>query len=145
MITISRQALVPYGAAEMYELVDDVESYPRFLPWCRAVEVTLREPERTVATLHVDFRGVRQSFTTENTHCRAERIAMRLVRGPFRHLEGEWRFAPLGEAGCRIDFALAYQLAGPVVARLAGPVFDHIANTFVDAFVRRADALHLRA
>ena len=145
MITVSRQALVPYGAAEMYELVDDVESYPRFLPWCRAVEVALREPDRTVATLHVDYRGVRQSFTTENTQRHGERIAMRLVRGPFRHLAGEWRFAQLGEAGCRIDFALAYQLASPVLARLAGPVFDHIANTFVDAFVHRADALHMRA
>jgi ribosome-associated toxin RatA of RatAB toxin-antitoxin module len=145
MITISRQALVPYGAAEMYELVDDVESYPRFLPWCKAVEVASRAPDRTVATLHVDFRGVRQTFTTENTQRHAERIAMRLVRGPFRHLEGEWRFAQLGEAGCRIEFELAYQLASPVLARLAGPVFDHIANTFVDAFVRRADALHFRA
>ena len=145
MITVARQALVAYGAAEMYELVADVESYPVFLPWCRAVEVALRETERTIATLHVDFRGVRQAFTTENTQRHGERIAMRLVRGPFRHLEGEWRFVQLGEAGCRVDFALAYQLANPVLQRLAGPVFDHIANTFVDAFVRRADALHLRA
>jgi ribosome-associated toxin RatA of RatAB toxin-antitoxin module len=144
MITVSRQALVPYGAAEMYELVDDVESYPRFLPWCRTVEVALREPGRTVATLHVDFRGVRQSFTTENTQRHGERIGMRLVRGPFRHLAGEWRFAQLGEAGCRIDLELAYEFASPVLARLAGPLFDHIANTFVDAFVRRAGALHLR-
>jgi ribosome-associated toxin RatA of RatAB toxin-antitoxin module len=145
MITVSRQALVAYGAAEMYELVEDVEAYPRFLPWCSAVEVEVREPERTVATIHVDFRGVRQSFTTANAQRHAERISMQLVRGPFRHLHGEWRFAPLGEAGSRIELDLAYELASPVLARLAGPVFNHIANTFVDAFVRRADALHLRA
>jgi ribosome-associated toxin RatA of RatAB toxin-antitoxin module len=144
MITVSRQALVGYGAAEMYELVDDVESYPQFLPWCRAVEVERRDVERTVATLHVDFRGVRQAFTTENARRPAERISMRLVRGPFRHLAGEWRFTQLGEAGCRVDLELAYQLASPVLERLAGRVFDHIASTFVDAFVRRADALHLR-
>lgn len=145
MITVSRQALVAYGAAEMYELVEDVEAYPRFLPWCRAVEVEVREPERTVATIHVDFRGVRQAFTTANAQRHGERISMQLVRGPFRHLQGEWRFAPLGEAGSRIEFDLAYELASPVLARLAGPVFNHIANTFVDAFVRRADALHLRS
>jgi ribosome-associated toxin RatA of RatAB toxin-antitoxin module len=144
MISVSRQALVTYGAAEMYELVDGVEAYPRFLPWCSAVEVAIRDAARTVATIHVDFRGVRQAFTTENEHRQGERISMRLVRGPFRHLEGEWRFTQLGEAGCRIDFELAYQIASPVLERIAGPVFNHIANTFVDAFVRRADALHLR-
>jgi ribosome-associated toxin RatA of RatAB toxin-antitoxin module len=69
---------------------------------------------------------------------------MRLVRGPFRYLEGDWRFTQLGEAGCRIDFQLAYQIASPLLERVVGPVFNHIANTFVDAFVRRADALHLR-
>jgi ribosome-associated toxin RatA of RatAB toxin-antitoxin module len=145
MITVSRQALVAYGAAEMYELVADVESYPRFLLWCSAVEVAVREPERTVATIHVDFRGMRQAFTTANAQRHGERISIELVRGPFRHLRGEWRFAQLGEAGCRIQFDLAYLLASPVLERLAGPAFNHIANTFVDAFVRRAEALHLRA
>jgi ribosome-associated toxin RatA of RatAB toxin-antitoxin module len=145
MITVSRQALVAYGATEMYELVADVESYPRFLLWCSTVEVAVREPERTVATIHVDFRGMRQAFTTANAQRHGERISIELVRGPFRHLRGEWRFAQLGEAGCRIRFDLAYQLASPVLERLAGPAFNHIANTFVDAFVRRAEALHLRA
>jgi ribosome-associated toxin RatA of RatAB toxin-antitoxin module len=88
---------------------------------------------------------VRQAFTTANEQRHGERISMQLVRGPFRHLQGEWRFAQLGEAGSRIEFDLAYQLANPVLERLAGPAFNHIANTFVDAFVRRADALHLRA
>ncbi|MFO1363301.1 MAG: type II toxin-antitoxin system RatA family toxin [Burkholderiales bacterium] len=144
MITVARQALVPYGAVEMYELVGDVESYPRFVPWCSAVDVALREAGRTIATLHVNFRGVRQAFTTENLHQRGERISMRLVRGPFSRLAGEWRFAQLGEAGCRIDFELAYEIASPLLERIAGPAFNHMASTFVDAFVRRADALHLR-
>jgi ribosome-associated toxin RatA of RatAB toxin-antitoxin module len=145
VITVSRQALVGYGAAEMYALVEDVESYPRFLPWCRGADLLVREPGRTVATLHIDYRGVRQQFTTENANRPGESIEMRLVRGPFRSLHGAWRFVQLGEAGCRVDFDLAYQLASPVLDRLVGPVFNQIATSFVDAFVRRADALHLRS
>ena len=144
MKRITRTAISPHSAGELYSLVEDIESYPRFLPWCSGVEVALREAGRTVATLHVDYRGVRQAFTTENVHRHGESISMRLVQGPFRHLAGEWHFTQLGEAGCRIDFELAYQLASPLLARIAGPAFNHIANTFVDAFVRRADALHLR-
>lgn len=142
MISVERQALVAYGASEMYELVENVESYPRFVPWCSAVEVALREPGRTIATLHVDFRGVRQAFTTENRLRPGERIGMALVRGPFKALAGEWRFHALSATGCRVELTLAYQLASPLLERVVGPVFDHIANTFVDAFVRRADALY---
>lgn len=144
MITVSRQALVPYGAPEMYALVEAVEAYPCFLPWCSAAEVLVREPGRTVATLHIDYRGVRQRFTTENSNTPGERIGMRLVSGPFSALEGEWRFAPLGPDGCRIDFRIAYELASPLLGRLVGPVFNQIAGSFVDAFARRAHALHGR-
>jgi ribosome-associated toxin RatA of RatAB toxin-antitoxin module len=142
VITVSRQALVPYRAREMYALVADVQMYPCFLPWCSAVEVAVNEPTRTVATLHIDYRGVRQQFTTENANRPGELIEMRLVRGPFASLHGQWRFAALGDAGCRVEFDIAYELAGAVLGRLVGPVFNQIATTFVDAFVRRADALH---
>jgi ribosome-associated toxin RatA of RatAB toxin-antitoxin module len=145
MIIIERQALVPHSAASMYALVEDVESYPRFLPWCSGAEVEFRDAERTVATLHVEFRGVRQAFTTENTKQPGRRIALALVRGPFRFLQGEWRFQGLAEDACRVELALAYQLGNPVLDRLLGRVFDHIANTFVDAFVRRADAIGMRS
>ncbi len=141
---MSRQALVPYGAPAMYALVEDVEAYPRFLPWCSAAEVLVREPGRTVATLHIDYRGVRQRFTTENANMPGERIAMRLVSGPFAALDGEWRFTPLGPGGSRVDFRIAYELASPLLGRLVGPMFNQIAANFVDAFVRRADALHGR-
>jgi len=126
----------------MYALVDDVERYPEFLPWCSGTEVALRNDRQTVATIGVDFRGVQQQFTTANTNWPGERIEIALVRGPFRAFRGEWRFTGLGEDGCKVELSLAYQLANPVLARLAGPVFNHIANTLVDAFVRRADALH---
>jgi len=125
----------------MYALVEDIESYPLFLPWCSRTEVVERSTERAVATIHVDFRGVHQTFTTANRMQPGERIEMALVRGPFKALAGEWRFRALSAAGCRVELALAYQLASPLLGRVVGPVFDHIANTFVDAFVRRADAL----
>lgn len=126
----------------MYALVEDIESYPLFLPWCSRTEVVERSTGRAVATIHVEFRGVRQAFTTANRMQPGERIEMALVRGPFRNLAGEWRFRALSAAGCRVEFALAYQLTSPLLDRVVGPVFDHIANTFVDAFVHRADALH---
>jgi ribosome-associated toxin RatA of RatAB toxin-antitoxin module len=142
VVTVERQALVPYSAQRMYALVDDIESYPLFLPWCSRTEVASRSARRAVATIHVDFRGVQQVFTTENRMWPGERIEMALVSGPFSDLAGEWRFRALSAAGCRVELALAYQLANPLLGRVVGPVFDHIANTFVDAFVRRADALY---
>ena len=141
MVIVERQALVPYSAASMYALVEDVESYPRFLPWCSGAEVAFRDALRTVATLRVEYRGVRQQFTTENRKRPAEHIELALVRGPFRSLRGEWRFVALAEEASRVELSLAYQLGSPILDRLLGPVFDHIANTFVDAFVRRADAV----
>ena len=142
MVTVERQAIVPYSAARMYALVEDVDAYPLFLPWCSRTEVVSRGASCVVATIHVDFRGVQQAFTTANRMQPGERIEMALVRGPFKDLAGEWRFRALSEAGCRVELTLAYQLASPLLGRVVGPVFDHIANTFVDAFVRRADALH---
>jgi len=142
VVTVERQAIVPYTAQRMYALVEDVESYPLFLPWCGGVEVASRTSRRTVATIHVDFLCFQEVATTENRLRPGERIQMALVRGPFRDLAGEWRFRPLGAAGCRVELSLSYQFATPLLGTLMGPVFDHIANTFVDAFVRRADVLH---
>jgi ribosome-associated toxin RatA of RatAB toxin-antitoxin module len=144
MDLVERSALVGHRAATMYALVDDIESYPRFLPWCRATEVKLRDAERTIATIHIDYRGVRQAFTTENSKQPDESIAMKLVEGPFRQLEGLWQFRPLADDASKVELRLAYQLASPVLARLVGPVFEGIANSMVDAFVRRADAIYAR-
>jgi ribosome-associated toxin RatA of RatAB toxin-antitoxin module len=141
MVVVERQGLVPYSAQRMFALVDDIESYPLFLPWCSGADVESRDSRCTIATIHVDFRGVRQAFTTENRKRPGERIQMALMRGPFRSLTGEWRFRGLASAGCKVELSLAYQLASPLLDRMMGPVFDHIANTFVDAFVRRAEAL----
>jgi ribosome-associated toxin RatA of RatAB toxin-antitoxin module len=142
MVIVERSALVGHQAADLFRLVADVEAYPTFLPWCAASEVSRREPAEVIATLHVRYRGMRQRFTTRNAMVDGARIEMRLVDGPFRHLNGRWAFAPLAEDACRVDFRLAYELASPLLSRAIGPAFDHIANSLLDAFVRQADAVH---
>jgi ribosome-associated toxin RatA of RatAB toxin-antitoxin module len=139
MKRIVRSAIVEHSAQEMYALVDDIERYPSFLPWCSAARVEEADGRRR-ATLTVGLRGLRQSFTTLNENRPGEAIDMRLVEGPFREFSAAWRFRPLGERACAIEFVLEYELAGGPLARLLEPLFDHIADTMVDAFRRRADA-----
>ena len=142
MKRITRSAISPHSAAELYALVEDVESYPRFLPWCLASTVHERTAHATRATLTVGLRGVRQSFTTQNANRPGEAIDLRLVEGPFKAFAAGWRFTPLGPEACRIDFSLDYEFASRALGRLLEPLFDRIANTMVDAFARRADELH---
>jgi ribosome-associated toxin RatA of RatAB toxin-antitoxin module len=139
MVVVDRSVLAPYAANEMFALVDEVESYPQFLPWCEGTRVVSREPGRTVATIRANYHGLRQEFTTQNTNRPGERIDIDLVSGPFRTLRGHWQFAPLGERGCRIDFRLEYEFASRILEKVAGPVFHRIADNFIDAFVRRAE------
>ncbi|OGA18022.1 MAG: ubiquinone-binding protein [Betaproteobacteria bacterium RIFCSPLOWO2_12_FULL_63_13] len=144
MITISRSSLVGYSAEKMYALVEDIESYPKFLPWCSGAEISVREGTRTVATMHVNFHGIRESFTTENANVPSRMIAMELLSGPFRHLRGHWQFTPLSGEGCKIEFRLEYEISNRLLAKLIGPVFQHIGNSFVDAFIRRAERIYAR-
>jgi ribosome-associated toxin RatA of RatAB toxin-antitoxin module len=139
MTVVDRSALVAHSAHKMYALVADVESYPQFLPWCERAVVSVSEPSRTVATLHINFRGLKKEFTTENLSRTGERIDMRLVSGPFRSLDGSWLFTALSEHACKVELNLRYQFASALLERIAGPAFQDITDTFVDAFVRRAD------
>jgi ribosome-associated toxin RatA of RatAB toxin-antitoxin module len=141
MKRIARSAIVEHSAEQMFALVDDIESYPRFLPWCRAASVDERTPEWVRATLSVGMRGLNQAFSTRNELHPPEAMDMRLVKGPFRHFAAAWRFRPLSAQACSIEFSLEYEMAGPL-ARMLEPVFDHIADTMVDAFTRRARDLH---
>jgi len=142
MKKVIRSAIVEHSTGEIYALVEDIEAYSRFLPWCAGSEVIERVPGRTVATLKVGFKGVRQSITTENANREGESIEMRLVKGPFRKFSARWRFEPLAERAARIEFTLEYEIASRVLAKLLEPVFDHIANTMVQAFTRRADEVY---
>jgi ribosome-associated toxin RatA of RatAB toxin-antitoxin module len=139
---ISRSAIVERGAAELYALVQDIESYPGFLPWCTGAQVRERTAERTVATLSVGVGAVRQSLTTENANFPARLIRMKLLEGPFRRFSGTWRFTPLGAHAAKVEFALEYEFPNRAAAALLEPVFHRIADTIVEAFARRAGAGH---
>ena len=138
MKKVSRSAIVECSAEKFYELVEAIESYPDFLPWCAAAEVLERAPGRTVAKLTLAVPGVRQSFTTVNSNIPGRSIEMRLVEGPFRKFDASWRFTPLGTAACKAEFALKYEFASSIAAPALQPVFSRLADSTVEAFSRRA-------
>lgn len=142
MALVEKSVLVEYSAAQMYALVDDVPRYPEFLPWCGGAEILSREDGLVHAAVTIDYRGLKQRFSTENRLQPPVLIEMKLVDGPFRHLDGSWRFKPLGEEACKIDFRLHYEFSSKLLEKLVGPVFHLIANTFVDAFVKRAQQIY---
>jgi ribosome-associated toxin RatA of RatAB toxin-antitoxin module len=142
MALTQKSVLVEYSAAQMYALVEDVARYPEFLPWCGGAEVLGREADTMRAAITIDFRGIRQRFSTENRHVPGSLIEMKLLDGPFRELDGSWKFKPLGEDACRIDFHLHYEFSSRLLEKLLGPVFHYVANSFVDAFAKRAGQLY---
>jgi ribosome-associated toxin RatA of RatAB toxin-antitoxin module len=142
MPQVEKTVLVAHSAERMYALVDAVEQYPEFLPWCGGVDLIKRNETHTSATLHIDYHGIKQHFTTENEKTFPSLMDINLVKGPFKQLEGVWRFIPLAEDACKIEFRLSYEFSSTFLAKLISPVFSHIANTFVDAFVERADKVY---
>jgi ribosome-associated toxin RatA of RatAB toxin-antitoxin module len=140
MKRIARSAIVECSANAFYALVEDIEAYPAFLPWCAAAQVRERAPGRTVATLTLAAKGLRYSFTTENANQPARSIDLRLLEGPFRHFAAHWRFTALRADAAKVEFALEYEFASRLVARLLDPVFSRLADSTVEAFVGRATA-----
>jgi len=136
--------LLPYSCEQMYELVAGIDHYPRFLPWCAGTSVSEMPDGLIRATVDIDYRGIHSRFATLNRNHEPDSISMTLAEGPFRSLSGEWRFIRLREDACRVEFDLDYEFAG-LLGKVLAPVFDHIAGSFVDAFVRRAEALHGQA
>ena len=126
----------------MYVLVDDCERYPEFLPWCSGAETPVRDQTRTLATIHIDYRGIRQSFTTDNTKIENVEIRMSLREGPFSELDGAWRFLALSESACKVSLTLDYGFASTLLEKAVGPVFGMIANTMIESFVTRAEKLY---
>ena len=139
---VSRSALVPYSTTEMHALVDDIESYPTFLPWCSAASIAYREGAEVEATLEMRRRGIRQSFTTRNVSHGNARIDLSLVDGPFRSLEGCWRFEALAERACKVFLDIRFEVAGRAVSGLLGPVFRESCDELVAAFCRRAGEVY---
>jgi ribosome-associated toxin RatA of RatAB toxin-antitoxin module len=142
MATVDKSVLVPHSVEQMFALVDAVESYPTFLPWCAGASIVGRTDAGPVARIEINFRGVHAHFTTENRNVPPESIHMSLRDGPFRLLQGAWQFHRLADNASKVGFTLQYEFATRVLEALIGPVFDNIADSFVDAFVKRADAVY---
>jgi ribosome-associated toxin RatA of RatAB toxin-antitoxin module len=144
---VKKSVLLWYSAPEMYELVTAVDQYPRFLPWCDKAEVLHVHDDGVTARLGLAYMGVHHAFTTRNQHVPGQSVSVQLVDGPFSLLDGTWLFKPLGKAGgeqraCRIDFDLRYAFNSKALEVVVSPVFDKVAATFVDSFVRRAEAVY---
>lgn len=145
MKTVHKTVLLWHSASDMFDLVTDVARYPQFLPWCTQASVVAQGETGMTAKLDIGVGGLKHSFTTLNTHIPGRRVNMELVDGPFSKLEGCWQFIPVGQAGenaCKVDFKLHYAFSSKTVAALTGPVFDKIAASLVDAFVKRADEVY---
>jgi len=142
MAVVNKSVLVGHTAQQMFELVDGVEHYREFLPWCGGTEVKLRDSHATVATIYIDYMHIKQHFTTKNSNQPPDLIKMSLVDGPFKKLDGEWRFKALTEDACKIEFMLNYEFSNKLLDTVLGPVFSYIANSFVEAFIQRADQVY---
>lgn len=142
MNVLHRSAIVPYTTRQMFELVNHIEDYPRFLPWCQNAHIISRTEKEVVATLDVNWKGIHKSFTTRNILNPYERMEIILIKGPLQHLEGIWHFQSLDEYACKVLLDLEFEFTGNFIDRLFQPVFQHIANTLVDAFCKRANELY---
>lgn len=144
MATVKKLVLIEYTPQQMFDLVDRVEEYPKFLPWCGGTELLDRTEQITRARLHINYHGIKSDFSTENDKVYPTHMLIKLVEGPFHHLEGTWDFTPLGDRACKVDFTLHYEFSSKLIEKAVGPVFSHIANTFVDSFVKRAEQVYPR-
>jgi ribosome-associated toxin RatA of RatAB toxin-antitoxin module len=142
MAVVHKSVLLAYSAEQMYALVENFEEYPKFLPWCGGAEVLQREDDKVVASMMINYHGVKQSFITKNTNTPPTSIDMELVEGPFKHLHGTWSFKPLREDACKVEFDLHYEFSSRMLEQLIGPVFSMIANSFVDSFCKRAETVY---
>ncbi len=144
---VRKSVLLWYSPQEMYDLVTGIAAYPQFLPWCDRAELLHEHADGVTARLGLAYMGVRHAFTTRNLHKAGESVKVHLVDGPFSRLEGAWQFLPLGRPGseqpaCKVEFDLRYSFASKTLAAVVSPVFDRVANTLVESFVRRAEDVY---
>ncbi len=142
MPLVEKSALVPYSVQQMYELVTNIDQYPDFLPWCSGAVVLQKTADSVTAKLDISFKGIRQSFTTCNTHKSTSLIEMRLVEGPFKRLTGRWQFLPLQDKACKVCLFLEYEFSNLLLDKLIGPVFGIVSSSLVDSFIERAQAIY---
>jgi len=137
MTEVNRSALVPFSASKMFSLVDDIEQYPEFLPWCKSTTVIERSDNEVIASIEIAKAGINKSFTTKN-HNTENQIEMSLVDGPFKSLHGYWRFTPLDDDACKVSLDIEFDFSSKLMSMTLGPIFSQICNSLVNAFVERA-------
>jgi len=142
--TVQRHAHVPYSAEQMFDLVNDVESYPKFLHWCNSARVDARQGSTVEATLEIGVLGFQQSFRTRNTLRRPEQIDIELVSGPFRRLRGEWQFVPAPTSGTDVSLSLRFEVTLSPFGAVFAKVFEELAGAQMDAFIERAGKVYGR-
>lgn len=145
MKNVHKSVLIWYSADEMFALVTQVAQYPQFLPWCDHATVLAQDDSSMTAEVGIAFGGLHQKFVTHNTHVPGRQVVMKLVKGPFSNLDGTWSFTPVGDGtqrACRVDLQLHYGFDSAALSALIGPVFDRIAGSLVDAFVKRAEQVY---
>ena len=143
MPVVEKSILIEHTPEQMFDLVDRVEDYPGYLPWCSSTEVLERTPVLTVAALRIDYRGIKSSWATSNAKEYPQLMRIHLKEGPFTRMEGHWRFIALGESACKVEFVLRYEFTSHILARMLGPVFNSIAETMVESFVKRAREIYV--
>lgn len=133
---------MPFTAEQMFSLVDDIPKYSGFLPWCRSTTVLERDDTEVKACIDIAKAGIHKSFTTRNQNHRPNRIEMSLIEGPFKHLEGLWRFDSLNDRACKVSLDIEFEFSNKLLEKTIGPIFGHICNTLVEAFVKRAQEVY---
>jgi ribosome-associated toxin RatA of RatAB toxin-antitoxin module len=133
--------LVPHPAERMFDVIEQAEFYPHFVPWCVGATILERSDDWVAGKIDFSYRQIQFSFRTRNAKRRPEWLRVRMVHGPFRHFDGDWRLTPLGEAGCKVDFDVSYEFADGLLDRFARPAVDFVSRSMIDAFVKRAEAI----
>ncbi|UDG83044.1 type II toxin-antitoxin system RatA family toxin [Candidatus Vallotia lariciata] len=139
MAEVQKTVLIHYSPELMFDLVTDVTDYPNFLPWCSGVEIKHQDKTSMEAQINICFKGIRQHFTTYNKQERPEKIDIEFKEGPFRRFTGSWSFIRVQDNACKIEFSLQYIFSNIFLEQLIGPMFDHISNTLVESFIKRAE------
>ena len=142
MTIVAKSALVKFSARQMFDLVDDIESYPDFLPWCSGSRVIKREENIVEAELHISKAGLNKTFATRNQNEGYEKMSMTLLDGPFSSLDGVWDFMPLREDASKISLDLEFEMQGKIASMAFGSVFNQICNTMVSSFTKRAKQVY---
>ncbi|MEY5027815.1 MAG: Persistence and stress-resistance toxin PasT [Pseudomonadota bacterium] len=145
MKNIHKSVLIWFSPEEMFRLVTDVSAYPQFLPWCDHARVIETTEQGMTAEVGIKMAGIKQSFTTRNTHVPGREVQMTLVDGPFSNLSGGWTFSPVGDGSqraCKVELKLHYGFSSAALSAVVGPVFDKIASSLVDAFIQRAEQVY---